>query len=277
MIIAVVALGALLLAFVCSLSWIAQGEPERQNIAGVVAEEASAEGAGRVTVIVLTYKRPQNLQRQLAAVLRLREVGQVIVLHGHPVAGAVTESAEPVPEGKSVDFFQDYENNARYVTLRRFAVRPDAIKHEAVLFLDDDQVPNQRLMTAMARAFRANPRALYGPFARRCDSAGYSVRTGRPNYVLTGLALTSKSVVVAFQTHRKGLEHFRPWVVEHRGECEDLAFNWFVLHVLGYRATRVGDTSSSFTDSHLLDGAEGFHQQSGHWGTRSEFCRMMEG
>lgn len=248
-----------------------------------------------VTVVILNYKRPQNVAKSLPVLLSYPEVHRIVVLHGardpqDPASRLTTTDGRIVHRN-------DAENNDEMGAGRRWLVDLNLIPTSQVVFLDDDLLPSSELITAMSRAQRSTGAGICGPIRRWCNAAsGYSANapTGSkapPNAILTGLMLTTTGTLAAFQ--RVFEAQYAPMLRARRGNGDDLVYNHFVGEVLGLPMITVSDERFANVDGTftrrarlaatlpptgsylILDEDAGYHAAKEHYRERSAICRAL--
>ena len=218
-----------------------------------------------VGIVLLNYNRPHNLSKSLPILTSYNMVDQIVVSHGHP------DFTDTSFQHQKVVHVRDYQNNKLYGGGRRVHNVQHA-KTDFVLFLDDDFIPSECIIAEMYNTLLEKD-TLVGPIARTCNSSGYNMNiiqrliTGhRQNVVLIGLSMCRKSLVKEYLD--KGFPEYESWLIEHHGNCEDLAFNAF----LAKKGTKPFILNNSSYEE--LDRSEGYSALSDHMKIRSDFCKL---
>ena len=170
----------------------------------------------KVSIYILSYKRPHNLDISLPLLNNMKWVDEIIVSHGSPEHYKEFN----FPKVKNI---KDFENNNKYGAGRRFLLNLDNFKNNLILTLDDDHIPSDHLLKRLIREGGKDPNQIYGPYERECNSDGYLFRSKKYNVILTGLALTSKDVIKSFQKHFGEVENI---LNKFNGNGDDLTFNY---------------------------------------------------
>ena len=215
-----------------------------------------------VGVVLLSYKRPHNLSKSLPVLASYSIVDEIVVSHGHP------DFIDDSFRHPKVRHIVDTQNNDRYGGARRYFNARDHAKADFILFLDDDILPTECTIAEMYNTLLESKNTLVGPIARRCDADGYSNSwlSSNNNVVLIGLSMCRRSLMEAYM--KEGFPKFESWLVQHRGNCEDLSLNAFLLQK-GMQP--VITTDRGYRE---LDSGEGYSAQSEHYEVRSSFCQM---
>ena len=90
--------------------------------------------------------------------------------------------------------------NKKYGAGRSFLVDTKKIRNEIVVIMDDDHIPSSGLLERMLLEVQKDREQIYGPYERCCNEKGYEFNPPkeRQNVILTGLAMTSRSVINKF-------------------------------------------------------------------------------
>lgn len=171
----------------------------------------------KLSVLILSYNRPKNLDKSIPELLKFNEVDEIIVLHG-------SKEFKKEYNNHKVKNVDDWKNNDEIYTLRKFK-NTDMCKNEMVLLLDDDLYPSRELLNNMIHEYNNDNNNFYGPTNRLCKE-GYIYNPGEEyNYILTGIILTSKSLVRNVYGRMKLNKKLYDLVIKQLGNCEDLLFN----------------------------------------------------
>lgn len=220
----------------------------------------------KISVLILSYKRPWNLKKSVPALLKLNMIDEIIILHGHK------DFKEEInlPRVKNID---DWLVNNEIYTMRRFK-NINYCKNENVLILDDDLLPNQELINRLVKLYKKDKNNFYGPFMRMCDKKKYKSVQSNYNTVLTGLILTSKTLVNNVWKEMENDKKLYDVVVKQKGNCEDLFFNHAFKKI--YKKKPVGLLRN--TSKYYLDNTNGFSNSgdSLHYKLRGKFCKMID-
>ena len=114
----------------------------------------------KLSVLILSYKRPHNLSKSIPQLLKFEEVDEIIVLHG----SKEFKKEYNHPKVKNID---DWNDNDEIYTLRKFK-NSSLCKNDMVLLLDDDLYPSKDLLNNMIKDFNNDKNNIYGPYKRLC-------------------------------------------------------------------------------------------------------------
>lgn len=211
----------------------------------------------KVTLIILNHLRPNNLEISLPILKYIKNIDQIIVSHGSP---------KGFKEFNGVDNIKDYENNEKYGAGRRYLLDLNKIKNDLVITMDDDHILTPGILERMLLAARNDPNQIYGVHSRRCDETGYDWGPKDINTILTGLAMTSKTVIKTFQQH---FHEIGPILSKYNGNGEDLAFNWIFRKYYKKNPIYIAG------DFIGLDNTNGYSSESTHIEKRHSICKEL--
>tara|TARA_B110000967_G_C18771754_1_gene503471 strand:- start:287 stop:610 length:324 start_codon:yes stop_codon:yes gene_type:complete len=102
---------------------------------------------------------------------------------------------------------------------------------------------------------------------RKCSKDGYFTNCNSNNYnsILTPFLLTQKHILKTYID--KGFKNYKDWIIKHKGNCEDLAFNLFIRKHYNEIPIFVEGNYQS------LDTTNGYSTKSNHYKIRNEFCK----
>jgi cellulose synthase/poly-beta-1,6-N-acetylglucosamine synthase-like glycosyltransferase len=213
----------------------------------------------KVSVYILNYKRPHNLELSLPILNNMKWVDEIIVSHGHPDGFRDFKFSK-------VKNIKDYDNNEKYGAGRRFLLPVSNFKNNLILTLDDDHIPSDHLLKRLIVSGEKDPNQIYGPYSRECNEEGYWFNSKKPNVVLTGLSLVSKYLISNFQSKFKTVE---PILIKFKGNGDDLTFNYIFRK--DYNKT------PKYIDGDYieLDTKGGYSFTRGHNDTRDKICQEL--
>jgi hypothetical protein len=221
------------------------------------------EKTGYISVIILNYIRPHNLDRLLPYINKHSLINEIIVLHGNPIYYKNYKY-------KKVKNYKDYENNKLYGGARRFKGISYA-KNNLIMFLDDDTIPTFKLIDNLYNTLtnNYNSNTIYGPIERICDKKGYLSYTYKNNnrtpVILTPCILTKKNVIEDFNEYY--FNYFKEWFIKYKGNCEDLSLNLFIYKFYKEKPVIVEGELIE------LDIKNGYSSKSNHLQIRNNFCK----
>ena len=217
-----------------------------------------------ISVIILSYNRPHNLKKSLPLLETFKNIGEIIVLHGNPDTFLKHKTFSKVKD------VQDFENNKKYYTLRRF-LYAEKCKFDTILFLDDDIVPSETLVKKLITINNKKKDSCIGPIARMCNKKGYYRLSRKKNIVLTPILLCSKEVVCKVWEQMKKNTKMFDTVINNKGNGEDLLFQH------EYKKFYQKSPIPVHGDYKLLDVRNGFSttNTTQHYKIRNKFCRDL--
>ena len=218
---------------------------------------------GKISVLILSYNRPHNLEKSLPILSKYRLIDEIVVSHGHP--DYYKEFKYP-----KVKNIKDYKNNEIYGGARRWFTAANDMKNDIIVILDDDILPSEELInkTYVTLITNYEKNTIYGNNKRLCDRNGYKMNVSdNYNTILTGYSMCKKSL---FKDYLKfWFKKDEDWLIKNHGNCEDLAFNKFINKY--YNETGV------YIDGEFkeLDRLNGYSAKSDHVKIRNEFCKKF--
>jgi cellulose synthase/poly-beta-1,6-N-acetylglucosamine synthase-like glycosyltransferase len=212
-----------------------------------------------ISVIIINYARPDNVGSIVSSLLSYDDIGQIIVQHCNS-----SLEYKPFDGATNTKFYQKDETN--FGAASRFFAVEEAI-YENILFLDDDLLPSNKFVSDLLQKVKEEPIGLYGPYPRYCGGR-YIYNPKNYNVVLTGLAMTSKKVV---QNYLQNFSVYKDFLVESRGNGEDLSFNHNLRTNLGVHPTCVGGEFTKL-DETTIEGFSAYSKRRTHNHFRHRFC-----
>ena len=102
---------------------------------------------------------------------------------------------------------------------------------------------------------------------RKCSKDGYFTNCNSNNYnsILTPFLLTQKHILKTYKNTQ--FKNYKDWIIKHKGNCEDLAFNLFIRKYYNETPIFVEGNYQS------LDTTNGYSSKSNHYKIRNEFCK----
>jgi len=216
----------------------------------------------KISLLILSYNRPENLDKSLPILNNYYLIDEIIVSHG---------SKDHYKEFNysKVKNIKDFENNKIYGGARRW-LNVEYIKNDIVLFLDDDLLPSDYLITKSYLTLLVNyyKNTFYGIIRRNCNNYGYygiDKENNDHDTILTPFLMCKKQLVIDYLNINFNKD--KKWLIEHHGNGEDLAFNMFIRKYYNEQPVYI---SGSFKN---LDNSSGYSSMSKHYNERSEFCK----
>jgi hypothetical protein len=219
---------------------------------------------GKVSVCILSYNRPHNLQKCVNKLSKYKNVGEILIFHGNP--NTYREISLQGSE-KKIKNFKDFQNNNLYGAGRRFLHYVNC-KYDMIILLDDDLLPSEDwLNTSIETAKKNNNKeTIYGSYRRTCSKNGYGTKPDDKGVILTGCCLLMKSSLEKF-FNRGHFNKCSPWFFKYKGNCEDLIFNLYVKNVLKNEPIYIDK------EIYELDTENGYSSNGEHYKLRDKFCR----
>lgn len=217
----------------------------------------------KISTLILNYNRPENLYNSLPELVKYDLINDIIVLNGHPDHKIIYNH----PKVRCID---DCENNDNIFLFRRYK-NSVLCQNNIILLLDDDLYPTQQLLNDLLNAFYRDPDNFYGPTKRLCNSLTYRNNKHNHNYILPGISLTSKSVILnTYQKMETNKKLFQK-VIKQKGNCEDLFFNYEFNKL--YKKLPVYIKGKYIT----LNKQNGFSTTNSkhHYKIRNDFCKLL--
>ena len=216
----------------------------------------------KVSVLILNYKRPHNLEVSLPKLVKYPIIKEILVVNGHPKYSNI-----PIKSSK-ITYVDDFENNDIYGGARRF-LHNDKLSSNHILILDDDIIPTEYFVNKAYETSDKNDTMVgHRLYARHCDKDGYNHNIFDNNFVLTGCAMIPKTILNEYINHPNGFNLYREWLEKHNGNCEDLTFNTFLIRQLNKHPIAI--YNSNITE---LDNNNGYSSDSSHYEIRDNFCK----
>ena len=116
-----------------------------------------------ISVIILSYNRPNNLDKLLPIINKYNLIDEIIVAHGN-------QDYYKKFNYSKVRNIKDYKNNSIFGGGRRF-FHTSQCKNDIILFLDDDMYPSEDLLQKCYDKLleNYNTNLIIGPIGRNCE------------------------------------------------------------------------------------------------------------
>ena len=216
----------------------------------------------KISVLILSYNRPENLDKSLPILNNYRLIDEIIVSHG---------SKQHYKEFNfsKVKNIQDFENNKLYGSARRW-LNIEYINNNILIFLEDDMLPSEYLIAKSYFVLLVNyyKNTIYGTMRRNCNNAGYSFinkKTNDYDSILTPFLMCKKQLVIDYLNIN--FNENKKWLIENNGNGEDLAFNIFIRNHYNEKPLYI---SGNYEE---LNNSNGYSSMSKHYKKRNEFCK----
>jgi hypothetical protein len=132
----------------------------------------------KVSAVILAYNRPNNINRLVTNLYKLKEIDEIVILYGNK------NYVNGINNNKVIEV-NNWEENDRIYLLRRYDISNYyMIKNDCVLLLDDDLYPSQKLLSNMVKQYNINKNGLYGPQSRYCGEIYINVENKKNLYFI---------------------------------------------------------------------------------------------
>jgi hypothetical protein len=220
----------------------------------------------KVSVILLNYNRPHNLQPNINNLLNIKQIDNIYILHGH-------KDYKKIIKHPKVINIDDWKNNEKYYVWRALEFSKNC-KNDNILFLPDDLTVNQNHMNKLINEYLKDKNNYYGSTKRSCTKDGYTLSCeNNCNYILNKHFFTSKSVIINIWDQIKKEKILFDWVINHKGQGEDI--------VICYVFKKIYNKSPKYVSGHNrrdnLDIKNGFSTKKNynHLELRSNLCKLI--
>ena len=220
----------------------------------------------KVSVILLNYNRPHNLQPNIENLVNIKQIDNIYILHGH-------KDYKKVIKHPKVINIDDWDNNEKYYVWRILEFSKNC-KNDNILFLPDDLTVNQNHMNNLINEYLKDKNNYYGSAKRSCTKNGYKLSCSNEcNYVLNRHFFTSKHVINNIWNQIKKEKKLFDWVINNKGQGEDI--------VICYVFKKLYNKSPKYVAGHIksdnLDDKNGFSTKKNynHLELRSNFCKLI--
>lgn len=215
----------------------------------------------KLSIMILSYNRPHNIKQIIEKIHDYDIIDEIIILHG-------SLQFYKKNNYKKVKDIIDIKNNKLYGAGRRF-LNYNIAKNDIILFLDDDILPSKELIyEGYTKVKNSNSNTFYGKFKRTCTKNGYfTSQNENNNVILTGLSFCKKEIIKKYINNKNGFTKYKHFLKRYKGNCEDLAFNLFVLK---YYKTQPQYLNENYID---LDYTNGYSSRKYHYKIRKKFCK----
>jgi hypothetical protein len=220
----------------------------------------------KISVIILSYNRPHNLQQNIDNLVKIKQIDNIYILHGH-------KDYKKVILHPKVINIDDWENNKKYYVWRCLEFAKNC-KNENIFILPDDLTVNQNHMNNLIKEYLKDKNNYYGSAKRSCTKNGYKINCANDcNYILNRHFLTSKSVIINIWDQIKKQTNLFDWVIDRQGQGEDIV----ICHVF----KKLYNKSPKYVSGHVandnLDDKNGFSTKPNynHIELRSNLCKIL--
>jgi hypothetical protein len=181
-----------------------------------------------VSVVMLSWKRPDNVARIVAALRRNALVDDVLVWHSHPEAPL--PELEPDADLALVRTSRDLGMNARWAA-------SVLARHDAVLMQDDDVLLSDAALRRLYEAWWHDPDVIHAIWGRNPDASGAyqfeDAAAAEAEIALTRALIFHRRHAGAFLELRERLDPAIARLAERDGE--DIVFSYAVMARTGRR------------------------------------------
>ena len=219
-----------------------------------------------ITVIILNYNRPHNLDKLIPEIVNYSDISEIIISHGKKDTEKIINHPKIINETKLRNI---------YYAATRYEVAKLA-NNEIILYLNDDFLPSESLIKKLLENYyKHGENAIYGPFSNRCTVNGCTPSSFLPFYpyngVQSGLAMISKTFSLKVWDEIKKNKEFNI-MMEYKGNGDDIIFSHYVNKLNGKNIY----VSGSFKD---LDSSNGYSTNSDYnkfSDERDYLCKIMK-
>ncbi len=215
----------------------------------------------KISIIILSYNRPENLDKSLPILNNYFLIDEIIVSHG-------SKKNYKKFNYSKVRNIKDFENNKIYGGTRRW-LNVEHIKNDIVLFLDDDLLPSEYLIVKSYFTLLVNyyKNTIYGSYKRKCNKNGYftTIKNNDYNTILTGLMICKKKIIVDYLNIYFNKD--KKWLIKHKGNGEDLFLNIFIRKYYNEKPVYISGSYKT------LNQGGGYSSMSKHYIERNELCK----
>ena len=222
----------------------------------------------KVSVIVASYNRPHNLQPNIDNLVKIKQIDNIYILHGH-------KDYKKVIKHPKVINIDDWENNKKYYVWRILEFSKNC-KNDNILILGDDLTVNQNHMNNLIKEYLKDKNNYYGSAKRSCTKNGYKITCDKNDdcsYILNRHLLSSKSVINNIWEQIKKEKKLFDWVINHKGQGDDIV----ICHVFKKLYNKVPKFVDGHVESDNLDTENGFSTKKNykHLELRSNLCKLI--
>ncbi len=215
----------------------------------------------KVTIIMLNYNRPHNIEKLVPILANYNNVGEIIVSHGKEDTQVLINHPKVINE-------TTIRNT--YYAMNRFFLA-DMAKYDLILYLDDDIILSETdLQLLIDNANKYGYNNLYGPTERSCSKDGYNYKVEDVNnrIILTNFALIGKDTSIKVLDKMKENKLLFNKIIENKGNGEDIYFSKTLGKYFGNNIY----VPINYTE---LDNSNGYSAKSDHYIKRIELCKLF--
>ncbi len=215
----------------------------------------------KVSIIILNFNRPHNIEKLVPILATYNNVGEIIVSHGKE------ETQVFINHPKVIN-----ETNIRntYYAMNRFFLAGMA-KYNLILYLDDDILLSENdLQLLIDNANKNGYNNLYGPTERDCSKDGYDYKVTDDNkrIILTNIALISKETSIKVLDKMKENSEIFNKIIDNKGNGEDIFFSKTVGKYFGKNIF----VPFKYIE---LDNTNGYSAKDDHYIKRNYLCKLI--
>lgn len=212
----------------------------------------------KITVIILNYNRPHNLDILIPSLVKIDCIGEIIISHGKKETENIIKQNKVINETKIKNI---YYSAARFECIK-------LAKNNIILFLDDDiLITEEGIITLLDSMKKNGTNNLYGPNHRTCDSSGYFFNKAN-NTILTSCALIGKKTGLKVWNDMKKSPYFNI-VLDQKGNGEDIVFSYFL------NKNKYGKDIYVDIKTKNLDNTNGYSNKPSHYKERTSLCKTI--
>jgi glycosyltransferase involved in cell wall biosynthesis len=215
----------------------------------------------KVTIIILNYNRPHNIEKLVPILANYNNVGEIIVSHGKKETQVLINHPKVINE---------ISIRNTYYAMNRFFLA-DMAKNDLILYLDDDILLSENdLQLLIDNANKNGYNNLYGPTERSCSKDGYDYKVIDDNkrIILTNIALIGKETSIKVLDKMKENSDIFNKIIDNKGNGEDIFFSKIVGKYFGKNIF----VPFKYTE---LDNTNGYSAKDDHYIKRSMLCKLI--
>ena len=213
-----------------------------------------------VTVVIVNYARPDNVQEIIQSITKNPCIDEIIVIHANK---------KTYRDFEGVINMVDFED--KYGAANRFFA---ALKssNQKILFLDDDHIPSDSLILDLQKLSNKDSDQIYGVYKRQCSKTGYNMAPTEDNFniILTPILMTSKNVVTLYM---KNFDNYSDVLEKNHGNGEDITFNHFLIKRFNKKPHFIQNAKFRVLEDHTTNSYSG---KPNHKKQRDAICKKYD-
>jgi len=175
-----------------------------------------------ITVIILNYNRPHNLDKLIPEIVNYTDISEIIISHGRKDTEYLFNHPKIINETKL--------RNKYYAATRHEVAK--LATNDIILHLNDDLIPSEYLVKKLLKKYKEKgENNIYGPYGNTCTIDGVESSSRLPyfpyNGIQIGLALVSKTFSLKIWEEIKKNKEFNIMMM-YKGNGEDIIFSNYI-------------------------------------------------